>query len=201
MYTPLRALCALLLTGGLLLGGCQALREVAQLRQVDFELGGVRDAVLAGVDLSAIRSYRDLTPGAVIRLGSAIGEGRLPFRFVVNVQAENPEANGLTARLVELDWTLLLEDRETVSGTLDQNIVLPPGQVVTIPVDVELDLVEFFGDNLQDLVELALAVSGRGGEAKQVALRAVPTVQTPVGPIRYPRPITIVDREVGTSAR
>jgi hypothetical protein len=29
-----------------------------------------------------------------------------------------------------------------------------------------------------------------------LALKARPTIQTPIGPIKYPSPITIVDRDV-----
>ena len=179
--------------------GCQTLRELAALRFVDFAIDGVSNARLAGVDVERIRSYQDLTATDVARLGSALARQELPFAFNLHVAAKNPAENNVQARLVRMDWTLLLEDRETVSGILDQNFVIPPGEVTDIPVRVELDLVEFFDKNLQDLVELALSVSGRGGEPKNVKLRAVPTVDTPVGPIEYPQPITIVSRDLGGS--
>jgi hypothetical protein len=99
--------------------------------------------------------------------------------------------------MVGLAWTLLIEDRETISGTVNQLIDLPPGQPQDIPVSIGLDLVQFFDRNLRDLVELALAVSGQGGAPKNIQLRATPTIETPLGPIRYPQPITIVSREVG----
>jgi hypothetical protein len=66
-----------------------------------------------------------------------------------------------------------------------------------VPLDVSLNLVEFFQGSARDLVELALSLSGQGGAPKEVALRATPVVDTPLGPMRYPRPITIVSREVG----
>jgi hypothetical protein len=97
-----------------------------------------------------------------------------------------------------MDWTLFLEDRETISGILDQNLVFPPGQTTTFPVTIEVDLVDFFDRNLRDLVELALSVSGQGGEPKNVSLRAIPTIDTPLGEMEYPRPITIVSRDLGT---
>jgi hypothetical protein len=42
---------------------------------------------------------------------------------------------------------------------------------------------------------LALSIAGQGSESKEVALRATPVVDTPLDPIRYPRPITILSRE------
>ena len=75
--------------------------------------------------------------------------------------------------------------------------MLRPGAPTDVPITISLDLVDFFEANARDLVELALSLSGRGGAPKEVALRATPVVDTPLGPIRYPEPITIVSREVG----
>jgi hypothetical protein len=47
------------------------------------------------------------------------------------------------------------------------------------------------------MIDLALAVAGAGGEPTRVSLRALPTIQTSIGPIRYPQPIIIVSREIG----
>jgi len=96
-----------------------------------------------------------------------------------------------------MDWTLFVQDHETVSGTFDQNLILPPGQRTDVPIPIRLDLVDFFGRNLSDLVELALSVSGHGGEPKDIRVEATPTIQTALGPIRYPQPITILARSVG----
>lgn len=178
--------------------GCQTLREVRQLRNVAFTLERVGDAHLAGVDLRKVRSYEDLTAREVIRLGTAVAEGSLPFDFVVHVRAENPEANGVQARLLEMDWTLFLDEEETVSGTFGQTVTLPPGEPTDVEIPIELDLYRFFERNARDLFELALAVSGRGGTPKRIELRARPTIDTALGPLRYPRPVVIASEEVGS---
>ena len=180
------------------LPSCQTLQEIASLRDVRFAIDRVAGAELAGVNLSRIRSYEDLSVTDVLRLSRAASRQTAPLAFTLHLTAENPPSNSVTARMVQMDWTLLLEDRETVSGTFNDNIALAPGEPTDIPISIQLDLVEFFGNNLRDLVELALAVSGEGGEAKQVKLQAIPTIETPLGPIRYPQPITIVNRELGS---
>jgi hypothetical protein len=180
-----------------LLSSCQALQQVAALRHVDFDLDRVSDMQLAGVDVGRIRSYNDLSLVEVGRLTAAFAQGKLPVSFNLHVNATNPPENRVSARMVGLAWTLLIEDRETISGTVNQLIDLPPGQPQDIPVSIGLDLVQFFDRNLRDLVELALAVSGQGGAPKNIQLRATPTIETPLGPIRYPQPITIVSREIG----
>lgn len=164
------------------------------LRHVDFSLEGTSGGTLAGIPIQSTRSLGDLRALDVVRIGAAVSKGELPLEGVILVSAFNPVDNA-QARLVGMDWTLFLDDRETVSGALDQEYVLPPGEPVTIPVRVRLDLLDFFDEQLEEVVALALAVAG-AGEARRVRLEATPSIQTRWGPIRYPEPVRI-EHEVG----
>jgi hypothetical protein len=186
-----------LLPALLVTAGCATLQQIAALRQVDFALERIAQVHLAGVDLDRVRSYSDLTASDVARLTLALSEDRLPLAFELIVQGENPADNDVDARLVRFDWTLLLEDRETVSGVFDREVVFAPGQPTTFPLAVELDLLEFFEGNARDLADLVLSLSGQGGRPRNVALRATPTISTALGPIRYPGAITVVSVDVG----
>lgn len=191
-------LSGLLIVTGLVASGCQTLREVANLRNVDFAIDRASDAQIAGVDLSRIRTYRDLSTIDVARLGRAVTEGELPMQFDLHIAAENPEENRVSARMVQMDWALFLNDRETVSGVLNQQFVLSPGEVQTIPLHIELDLLNFFDGGARDLFELALAIAGEGPGPEQLRIEATPTIQTPIGPIRYPEPISITYQDVAS---
>jgi hypothetical protein len=186
-----------LLPALLVTAGCATFQQIAALRQVDFALERIAEVQLAGVDLDRVRSYSDLTVSDVARLTLALSEDRLPLAFELIVQGENPADNDVDARLVRFDWTLLLEDRETVSGVFDREVVFAPGQPTTFPLAVELDLLEFFQGNARDLADLVLSLSGQGGRPRNVALRATPTISTALGPIRYPGAITVVSVDVG----
>jgi hypothetical protein len=135
----------------------------------------------------------------VARLGASLSQRDLPLSFTLHVEAENPADNSVNARLTEMDWTLLLDEKETISGVSDREVVLPPGTPKDVPVDIELDLVEFFDENLRGLVDLAAAVGGEGPPTN-VQLRVQPTVRTPLGPMKYPSPITVVSQDVGDSS-
>lgn len=180
-----------------LMTGCKTLREIAALRQVNFSIDRVADVRLAGIDVARIRSFSDLSPVDALNLTRAVTRKELPLSFQLHLLAENPPDNSVSARLVKLDWMLLLEDRETISGVFEDEVVLPPGQPQDVPFAVSLDLMEFFEKSAPDLVDLALAITGQGGAPKEIKLRATPTVNTALGPIRYPQPITILSREVG----
>jgi len=179
------------------LTGCATLQQIAALRDVDFSVDRVTNVRLAGVDLSGVRSYRDLGITDIGRLTLAVSQGELPMDFRLHLTAENPADNSVDARLVRMDWTLLLQGRETISGVFADETLLRRGQPTDVPIMMSLDLVDFFTGSAQDLVELALSLSGQGGSPTEVTLRATPSVDTALGPIRYPRPITIVSREIG----
>jgi hypothetical protein len=170
---------------------------MAALSNVDFSLDRVSDLRLAGIDLGRIDSFDDLGFADATRLALAVSEQNLPLDFRLHLLAENPPENTTDARLIQMDWTLLLQERETLSGVFEGNVLLPPGEPTDVPISVRLNLVDFFEGSAQDLLELALSLSGQGGAPKEVALRATPVVDTPLGPMRYPQPITIVSREVG----
>jgi len=187
----------LFLSGLAFLGACATLQQIAALRQVEFSLDRISRLRLAGVDLDGIRSASQVRAVDVARIAAAVATDDVPLEFLLHVRGENPESNDVDARLVGLDWILLIQDEEMVGGELDGNVVLPPGQPVDVPLEVQLDIADFVQGGARDLLELALSLAGAGGEPTNVALRATPVVQTALGPIRYPRPITIVSTRVG----
>jgi hypothetical protein len=177
--------------------GCATLQQIAALRDVDFEVDRLSDVRLAGIDLARVTSYSQLSLGDAGRLAAAVSQRSLPMDFRVHLTALNPADNSVDARLVRMDWTLLLQNRETLSGVFAEETLLPRGRPTDVPISVSLDLMDFFQGSAQDLLNLALSLSGQGGAPTEVTLRATPTVDTALGPIRYPQPITIVSRQVG----
>ena len=197
--SPVRSWFALAMLGAsaLATSSCATLQEIVALRNVDFSLDRVSDLRLAGIDLARIRTYDDLSFTDAGRLVLAVSQKRLDMDFQLHLLAENPADNTTDARLVKLDWILLIQDRETLTGVFDGDVRLPPGEPTDVPITIRMNLVEFFDGSAQELLELALSLAGEGGEPKDVALRATPTINTPLGPMRYPQPITILNRRVG----
>ncbi len=180
-----------------LLAACATVRGVLALRHVSFDLDRAADVRLAGVRLDDVRSFTSLDIRDGARLATAVARGQVPLAFNLWVRGENPADNRVTARLVRMSWTLFLNGRETISGTVDTAHTFAPGSPTTFAVPIELELLRFFRYNARDAFELARGLTGAGGAATQIQLRAVPVLDTPLGPIRYPEPITIVRRTVG----
>lgn len=173
-------------------GGCATLQQLAALRSVTFAIDSIVGGRLAGVGLSNVATVGDLGTLDAAKIAASVAGGSLPLEFVVNVSAENPADNSSAAEMVRLEWSLLLDDRETIAGIIDDRVLLPPGEPQVIPVAIQLDLMEFFAGAAPELLGLALRFAGAESDAAEVKLRAVPTVNTPLGPINYPATITIV---------
>jgi hypothetical protein len=181
----------------LILAACATLRGLRALRQVDFEVDRVASVRLAGVPFDRIRSASDVGMLDAARVAAAVVRRQVPLSFDLHLLGRNPAENRTTARLVRMRWILDLNGRETVSGTLDTVYTFAPGEVTDVRVPIALDLWQFFQGSAADALDLAAGLAGLGSRRTEVALRAVPTVDTPLGPIQYPGAITIVRRSVG----
>ena len=173
------------------LAGCTTLQQIAALRRVEFDLDRVSDVRVAGIRVDDRRHVSDLTGLELARLTAAAASGSVPLDLIVHVRASNPAENRATARLVDLDWTLFLEEREAVSGTFTGTRTILPGEAVDVAVPASLDIVPFVHGSARDLFELALSLAGYGGSPKQVRVDLMPRIETALGPISYPSRITI----------
>jgi len=193
----LSAATAAAAAGAAALAACATLRQVAALRQVDFAIDRVASVRLAGVGLDRVRSFSDLDVLDGGRIAAAVARGQVPLEFSLHLRGLNPPENRVTARMVRMQWILDLNRRETISGTIDTTYLFPPGQPQDVAVPVRLDLYQFFRSSAREAFDLAAGLAGASSRPTEVALRAVPTIETALGPITYPGSITIVRRIVG----
>jgi len=169
---------------------------------MQFKLAGITKMRLAGVDISKISSPSSLSISDALALTQAVARKSLPASFTLGVDAKNPNTGtsgtkSLPLTLSDLQWRLFIDDKPTINGGLDSPVDVPgSGKTTQIPLGMNLDLYSFFANKGYDgLVNLALALGGAKGGTSRVKLDAMPTVGTPLGPIRYPNRINIVDTE------
>ncbi|MCU0329619.1 MAG: hypothetical protein MUC47_01425 [Candidatus Kapabacteria bacterium] len=189
-----------------LAAGCSAVRNITntltQLSNLQFKLGSVNGFRLAGVDVSKVAEPSRLSIADGLSLTQAFSRKQLPASFTLNVEARNPNTGQSGTRrsdatLNGLDWRMLIDDKQTIAGNIQQPVSVPgSGQSTIIPLGMNLDLYQFFGERgYNDLLNLALAIGGQSGNAARLKLDAQPTVSTPFGPMTYPGRLTIIDRE------
>jgi len=191
------ALAVLLLTA---ITSCSVYQTFVNLSRIQFKLGTAGDFSLNGVNLFNKSRLSDFSTIEILRISQAVANGSLPVSFVLNVQAKNPNDGtggypNTNATLDDFPWRLLINGNETISGGLGNPVSVPgTGEIVNIPLRINLDLVKFFRNkSYQDLIDLALAIGGSKGSSSNLTLYAQPTVSTSLGPIKYPNELRIVN--------
>ena len=181
---------------------CSVYESMTNLSRLQFKVGEVDGFQITGVSISNKSKLGDFNPLDILNLSSAFAKGSLPASFVLNVDAKNPnDGTGgykkSDAMLQNFKWRLFLDDKETVSGDIDQPISIPgTGDVTTIPIRINLDLIKFFKDRgYESILNLALALGGNQGSSSKITLYATPTVSSPFGNITYPGELKLVDTQ------
>jgi hypothetical protein len=189
---PSRAVFALCV----LVASCATARQYLALRQVTFNIDRVQGVRLAGVLLDHVRQPSDISPFDYARITAAVLRHQVPLELELHVMGQNPADNNTKARLARFQWTLSLNGHETVSGVLDTVYTFPAGVRTDVRIPIQFDLAQFFNENANDALDLALGLAGLSSRQTDIELRAIPTIDTPLGPIQYPNAIT-VRRTVG----
>lgn len=205
-FFPGLRLFALLTALIVIIPGCATLTQMADalsnLQRLKFKVAGVSGFTVSGIAIAGKQQLNDFTLLDGISLMAAYRNKKLPAGFTLNIEALNPnDGTGgspqTTSTLTSFEWRLLIDDKPTVSGNIEKPIEIPgTGQSAVIPLQISLDLVEFFGEKgYNDLLNLALALGGAQSDISRLAIDAQPRVSTPLGEITYPGRITIVSKE------
>jgi len=189
-------------------GACSIIKNVSDtlnnFSKLKFKLGDVNNFKISTIDISNINSTNSISAGDVLKITQSVAAKRLPVEFTLGILAQNPNAaskntnmTSLDAIISNLDWKLYIDNIETVRGTINSPIKVPSGSSSTvIPVKIQLDLFEFFGNKGYDhLINLALAIGGASGSSSRLKIEAKPTVKISGVPIEYNNYITIVNTE------
>lgn len=184
-----------------LTSSCSVYETMVNLSRLKFKLGAVNNFTVSGINISGKKSLQDFNPLEVVNLTSVIASGKLPVSFTLNVEAKNPnDGTGgypkTDATLKAFPWRLEIDNVETISGNIGSPVTVPgTGEVTNIPLTMNIDLIEFFGNKgFDNLINLALTLGGQQGSSTRLSLFASPTVSSPVGDIKYPGELKIVDQ-------
>ena len=185
-----------------LVTSCSVYETIVNLSRLQFKLGDVNNFELNGIDISGKSKLEDFNFQDLLKLTTAFSSGSLPVTFMLNVEAKNPnDGTGgykrTDANIKSFPWRLFVNDKEAVSGDINERIFVPgTGEITEIPIEIKLDLIELFKNKgYEDLIDLALALGGKKGSSSKLTLYATPTVTTSLGDIKYPGELKIVDKK------
>lgn len=182
--------------------GCSVYQTYVNLTRLKFKLAEINNFSLNGVNLYNKSSLKDFSAIELLNFTQAFASGTLPISFTLNVNALNPnDGTGgypkTNATIKSFPWRLLIDEKETISGNIGSQVSVPgTGESTVIPITINVDLVQFLREKGYDsLINLALQIGGKGGSAAKLALLVQPTVSSPLGDIKYPNEIRVIDLE------
>ena len=180
--------------------GCSIYETFVNITRLQFKLGKVNNFELNGIDVTNKNKLSDFNFQDVLNISSMVSSGKLPVSFILNVEAKNPnDGTGgykkTNAIIKSFPWRLLIDDKGTISGNIEEPVSVPgTGEITIIPISIRMDLVQFFKDrDYESLINLALALGGKDKSSSKLTLYADPVVSTIFGDISYPGELKIVD--------
>lgn len=186
-----RLALSLFVAAGIVTAGCATVQQIVALRTVTFAFAGVSDVRVAGVRVEDGASFTRLSLADAAKLAAAVAASDVPLDLVAHVSATNPRENTVKASMVGLDWMFFVEERRMFSGELARIVAIDPGATADVPLGVRFDLLSLTSGGARDLYDLTLAIAGVGTVQKELRLELVPTIETPLGPMRFPSPVVV----------
>ncbi len=186
---------SLVLLTMLTVSACDVLNQVQQmanLTKCEFRLNSVDQLRLAGVNIQQVSQLSDLNFLDAAKITTAALSGAsLPLNFTLNVEAKNP--NPAVAGLNRLEWTLLIDDIEMVSGVNEDRVQIPAnGGTSILPLTIGVDLKQVLkGKSGDAIANFGLNLAGAGNKPTRITLRAKPYISVGSQTISYPGYLTI----------
>ena len=194
MYKNIAALIVLVLTAS-----CSVLQQANEMKnfaRCEFRLKNVEDVTLAGVDVTDVDQFSDLSFAEATNISMTVLKGELPLYFVLNVEVRNP--NPEKASMNRFLWDLFIDDILITSGKVIKDVDVPPdGGIAVMPIEIGIDLFEVLsGESAEAIMNFGLNLAGSGGAPSRIKLRAKPTIYIAMTAVKYPGFITIEEEFV-----
>jgi hypothetical protein len=109
---------------------CSVYESITNISRLQFKVGSVNGFQISGINFSGKSKLNDFSAIDLLKLSASFANGTLPASFILNVEAKNPnDGTGgykrTDATLQNFKWRLFLDDKETISGDLDQPVTVP----------------------------------------------------------------------------
>ena len=170
---------------------CKTLMSYTNILKCDFRMKTLTNTQLVGIDVQNIKSISDLNFSQAGKLTTAYLSGNIPLTFKLNIEGKNPNANEAT--MAKFDWILLIDDKQMLTGTNQQEYRLPPNDGTTIiPLNISINLLEVLNDETKNsLLNFGHNLADAGNKPTRVGLKIKPTINLGNIPISYPGYIEI----------
>ncbi len=153
---------------------CQQYKELRILAVCDFRFAGIERTELAGVDISAIKSFSDLNFVKAAKVTTAFARGEMPLKIRVLVEAKN-EADKMAA-INHIDWIAYIDDIQIAKGYIDRRIEIQPESKEIIPINISTELFKLLsGESRNAVLNFGFNLMDVGAKESRITLRLKPS--------------------------
>jgi len=179
----------------LFLSSCQAIQQGKMFAKCDFRLQSLQSLQVASINIQDINSITQLNMMDAAKLVGAFAQKELPLTLTANLEIKNP--NLMTAALNRMDWIMLVDGKEVLTGTSNQRVEVAPEGTALMPLSVSMDLKKVFeGKGQDEIFGFGWDLSKEKEKSTRFKFKVKPYFSFAGAMIAYPGYIDITDKFV-----
>lgn len=172
----------------LTLSSCDVMNQMSQVQQFalcEFDINGVDNVRIAGIELDENMDRDDLNTAQLMQLTAAIFKKEMIVDFDVLLKINNP--NNKTAAMNRMDYELFIDNKQILTGQMNQPVNVPPNTSARVPMPIQLDLFKVLNNETQNsLVNLAFKLTGDKSDPAEILLKVKPYIKVGGRELAYP---------------
>lgn len=181
--------------------GCGVNKQAQQIKALEnckYRIVSAENLSVAGADVKKIVSGQDINLASLPGLAFGLLRRDVPFRARLNMEISNPSGN--LAAINQFEYKVLINKQELANGFVNQQVSIPAGQSVVVPVDLNVNVYQFFSNQkvMSEISDFLRGGANGGSERKGlVTLKIRPGIMVGGVLVKYPGFISI-DKEVSS---
>ena len=177
--------------------GCEELSQImnqaaqmANLKNCTFDVNGINNINMLGINLSNGMSQSSLTAAQLINVTNSLMNRRLPVSFNVNIDVDNP--NSIAASMAQMDYIIALNNKEVITSSFTEGINIGPNSQGQVSIPISTDLFQLFsGETADAILNLAFKLAGAQSDPVNLCVKVKPYIRVNNQSLAYPDYITI----------
>lgn len=181
--------------------GCGVNKQAQQIKALEnckYRIVSAENLSVAGADVKKIVSGQDINLASLPGLAFGLLRRDVPFRARLNMEISNPSGN--LAAINQFEYKVLINKQELANGFVNQQVSIPAGQSVVVPVDLNVNVYQFISNQkvMSEISDFLRGGANGGSERKGlVTLKIRPSIMVGGVLVKYPGFISI-DKEVSS---
>ncbi len=164
--------------------------QVMNLKNCTFDVTGVNNINMLGIDLSKGMDQSNLNAAQLIKVTNSLMNKKLPVTFNVNLDVNNP--NSIAAALGKMDYIIALNNKEVISSTFTNGFSIAPNSKGQVAIPISTDLFPLFsGETADAILNLAFKLAGAKSDPVNLGVKVKPYIKINNQSLAYPDYITI----------